>query len=79
MSSHCEKGKHCTKLCKQEHGLEDVGCNPGRPSTGTAPAGTRALLLGLIPQQRCKVPREVQERAMRINRGLKRDQRRRTE
>lgn len=61
MSSHCEKGKHRTKLCKQEHGLQDMGSNPALPSTGTAPAGTLGLALGLILQRRCKVTRESPE------------------
>lgn len=58
MSSHCEKGKHCTKLCKQEEGLQDMRSNPALPSIGPTPAGTPRLALGLILQWRCKAPRE---------------------
>jgi len=79
VSRHCEKGKHCTKLCKQEHGLQDTESNPALPSTGTAPAGTLVWRWASFSSRDAKHPERAQKKERRISRGLKHDQRGRTE
>lgn len=68
MSSHCEKGKHCTKLCKQEYGLQDMGSNPALVQPQQE---LQDWCWGLSSSRDAKCPESIQNRARRINKGLK--------